>query len=220
MDIYHKIKTVFDRDHLTNYKTVICGKFSKPEFKYLKDNKWLFTEKVDGTNIRVIIRKRDTWTIEIRGRSDKANVPDGVTQYIHSKLSDFVKLGRCFEHAKLSEGFVACLYGEGFGPKIQKGGGKYRKDQGFVLFDVMINNVWLDRKDVVDISDKLEIEVVPVLSTGPLSFMVEMCQEGFNSRWGDFMAEGIVARPEVEMYNKQGKRIITKLKCKDFDRGK
>jgi len=28
--------------------------------------------------------------------------------------------------------------------------------------------------------------------------------------------EGIVARPEEEMYDRQGRRIITKIKCCDF----
>jgi hypothetical protein len=39
---------------------------------------------------------------------------------------------------------------------------------------------------------------------------------GVKSWWGDFDAEGIVARPQVELFTRAGHRIITKLKCKDF----
>lgn len=46
--------------------------------------------------------------------------------------------------------------------------------------------------------------------------MVNLVQKGFNSEWGDFLAEGIVARPSVELFSRNGKRIITKLKYKDF----
>ena len=52
MKEYHKIQSVFKRD-IANGK-IIEGKYSLPEFEYLKDNQWVFTEKVDGTNIRII----------------------------------------------------------------------------------------------------------------------------------------------------------------------
>jgi len=48
--------------------------------------------------------------------------------------------------------------------------------------------------------------------------MIAMVKEGFNSQWGNFIAEGIVARPSCELLDRRGNRIITKLKYKDFDR--
>ena len=48
--------------------------------------------------------------------------------------------------------------------------------------------------------------------------MIQRVQCGFDSRWGVFGAEGIVARPICELMNRQGERVITKLKCKDFPR--
>jgi hypothetical protein len=36
------------------------------------------------------------------------------------------------------------------------------------------------------------------------------------SRWGEFEAEGLVARPEVELFDRAGHRIITKIKAKDL----
>jgi len=41
-------------------------------------------------------------------------------------------------------------------------------------------------------------------------------EESLGSDKGDFEAEGIVARPAVELKNRTCSRIITKIKCKDF----
>ena len=52
MKEYHKIETIFERD-MDGNKKLIEGKFRNPLVEYLKDNEWVFTEKIDGTNIRV-----------------------------------------------------------------------------------------------------------------------------------------------------------------------
>ena len=48
---YHKIQTVFKRDPETKFKTLLMGEYSLPEFEYLKNNEWVFTEKIDGTKV-------------------------------------------------------------------------------------------------------------------------------------------------------------------------
>ncbi len=57
---------------------------------------------------------------------------------------------------------------------------------------------------------------MPIIGTGTLGDMVDNVKSGFNSQWGDFQAEGIIARPSIELKARNGGRIITKLKCKDF----
>jgi len=118
-------------------------------------------------------------------------------------------------HRNLSQPDVI-LYGEGYGPKIQKGGARYREDNSFVLFDINIAGWWLQRKDVEDIGKKLELDVVPIQAIGTLPELVWMVKRGRPSAWGDFPAEGTVARPEVELRSRAGHRIITKLKLRDF----
>jgi hypothetical protein len=54
MDIYHKIQTVFLRNTEDNFKSLLEGQFAKPEFEFLANNQWDWTEKVDGMNIRVM----------------------------------------------------------------------------------------------------------------------------------------------------------------------
>jgi len=57
---------------------------------------------------------------------------------------------------------------------------------------------------------------VPIIGMGTLHEMVELAKTGFKSRWGDFMAEGVVAKPAVELKSRNGERIITKIKYKDL----
>jgi len=68
MSEYHKIESVYKRDPETKYKNFLEGDFTRPEFEFLKDNKWVATEKVDGTNIRVYYDSDVTFM----GRTDKA----------------------------------------------------------------------------------------------------------------------------------------------------
>jgi hypothetical protein len=128
--------------------------------------------------------------------------------------SKFIPLLEVFKNTFDSE--KVCLYGEGYGEKIQKGGGNYRKDQGFVLFDIEIDDWWLRRDDIEKIALDLEIDIIPILGVGTLSDMVKIVRNNLRSRWGDFKAEGIVARPAIELKTRSGNRIITKIKHKDF----
>jgi RNA ligase len=208
MKEYHKIDTVFKRDQSTNFKTLLLGDYSQEAFDYLASNEWVWTEKVDGTNIRVICLPDHG--LSFRGKTDLASIPG----FLLNKLDErFHKLKPLLAQI-FPEG--ACLYGEGYGAKIQKGGGNYRPDQDFVLFDVKVGDWWLQRTDVQDIAKKLELDIVPVIGRGTLLEMVEWTRRGFKSFWGEFQAEGIVARPAVELKNRNGSRIITKIKHKDF----
>ncbi|MDB4567447.1 RNA ligase family protein [Pseudomonadales bacterium] len=208
MTKYHKIQTVYKRDKDNNFKTLLVGEYSLPCFEYLAENEWVFTEKVDGTNIRVMW---DGENITYGGRTDNAQIPatlySRLTEIFGGKESVFFDK---FGHGK------TCLYGEGHGAKIQKGGGNYCTGQDFVLFDVLAGEWWLKRADVVDVSETFNIGVVPVIGRGTLGDMCKMAQGGIVSNWGDFRAEGIVARPEIELKTRGGERIITKIKCKDF----
>ena len=207
MNEYHKIQTVYNRNPETKFKTLLEGEYSRPEFEYLANNEWIFTEKVDGTNIRINCSEEITFG----GRTDNAQIPAFLV----------TQLERLFHYSKIREVIAdsfpdgAVLYGEGYGGKIQKGS-KYRVDQSFVLFDVKVGEWWLQRKDVEDIAEKLKIDIVPILGEGTLQDMVNFCKQGIISSWGDFQAEGYVARPVTELKARNGQRIITKIKCRDF----
>ncbi len=204
MKEYHKINSVYKRDEKGKF---LLGQWSTPEIEYLKDLPWIWTEKVDGTNIRVIW---DGEKVKFNGKTDNAQ--------IYSKLTE--KLIELFpsDKFKIKDKPPMCLYGEGYGAKIQKGGGNYISDGvGFVLFDVLVDKWWLKRESCIEIAEEFNIHIVPVIGKGTLNDAIEMTRNGFKSRWGDFLAEGIVMKPKVDLWNRKGERIITKIKHKDFN---
>lgn len=211
MKEYQKIQTVYKRDPDNKFKTLLEGEFSTPEFEYLANCEWVGTEKVDGTNIRVMFDATEK-IVTVAGKTDRAEIP----KQLHSWLSKvFIERGDYFSRVFDGAQFV-CLYGEGYGAKIQKGGGKYSSEQLFVLFDVWVDGWWLRREDVDDIATHFDIDSVPVVFQGTLHNAIESCRQGFPSQWGEFIAEGLVLRPSVELKARNGKRIITKIKYKDF----
>ena len=206
MNQYHKIQTVYLRDPDNNYKTLLEGQFSKPEFEYLSDNDWVLTEKVDGTNIRVMYDQSD---IQFGGKTDRAQLPSPLVNRLNERF---------LPQQDVFQTFTApvCLYGEGYGPKIQKGGGNYRPDQDFVLFDVKVGDWWLKREDVEEVATMFNIDIVPIIVVCDLIQAVDIVKHGILSTWGNFPAEGVVARPKVELKARNGERIITKIKTNDF----
>lgn len=204
MKEYHKIQSVFKRDEKTH--KFIMGEYSLPEFQFLEDCLWSCTEKVDGMNIRV---QWENDRVYFGGRTDRAQLP----AFLYTKLYEL------FSTAKFVGLPPLCLYGEGYGARIQKGGGRYIPDGvGFVLFDVMIDGLWLRCDDVEDIAEKLAISTVPVVACCNISGAIAYVQ-GMESCWGDFPAEGLVLKPAVELQTRRGHRIITKIKQKDFQGG-
>lgn len=208
MSEYHKIQTIYKRDMAHPHKLLIEGEWSRPEFEYLANNVWTFTEKVDGTNIRVSVAPGRA--LVLGGRTDAAQ--------LHARL--VARLNSIFlpQEALLASMFTegAVLYGEGYGAGIQKAGVNYRQDKDFVLFDVRVGKWWLNRADVEGVAFALGLDVVPVIGAGTLHDAVALAKAGIGSTWGDFEAEGIVARPRVELQNRAGDRIIAKIKCRDF----
>jgi hypothetical protein len=170
MTEYHKIQSIFKRDMTSKRKTLIEGEWTLPEFEYLASNAWTFTENMDGTNIRVIFKDGG---ITFGGRTEDAQIPAKLVERLNERfLPLVVKLGEVFADG------AAVLYGEGYGAKIQKGGGNYRADQDFVLLDVRVGPWWLQRADVEDVAQKLGIDVVPVICEGTLHDAVAWAKRG------------------------------------------
>ena len=208
MKEYHKIQSVFKRSE--DGKKMLFGQYSLPEFEYLAENEWVFTEKVDGTNIRVMWQDGK---VTFGGKTDNAQIPAFLVTRLQELFLNDAAIAKFKE--KFPDG--CCLYGEGYGAKIQKGGGNYKADGvDFVLFDVNVAGWWLLREDMEEIAVLFGIEPVPIIGRGTLPHMVAMAEAGFDSTWGPFKAEGIVAKPVTELRTRRDERIVTKIKAKDF----
>ena len=215
MKEYHKIQTIFKREP-QGQRNIIIGDYSEPEFEYLKDNIWVFTEKVDGTNIRVMWNGQ---AVVFGGKTDNAQIPVNLLYKLQELFEGTAKRLIFEETFKSDEPPQVCLYGEGYGNKIQKAGADYIPNgNDFVLFDVKIGDWWLQRPDVEGIGKAFGLKVVPIIGEGTLNDALEMTKKGFKSTWGDFNAEGIVARPKTELKTRSGQRIITKIKYRDFNK--
>lgn len=206
MSEYHKINTMFKRDMEGNKKIVIDS-WVDPVIEYLKDNDWTFTEKVDGTNIRIAWDGKD---VVFGGKTDSAQIPNGIINRLNELFYSTPARARLRE--VFPDGDVV-LYGEGYGAKIQSGG-KYKQEQDFVLFDVRVGDLWLERHNVSDVAEKLKLESVPIIGNGTLQDAIDLVKNNLKSVWGDFEAEGIVARPTTELPALAGRSTESKLTCK------
>lgn len=212
---YHKIETLYERDPKT-FK-VQAGVFKNRTYTLLKQ--WRWTEKVDGTNIRIMWRPK-SWSVvadcemepslNFGGRSDNAQ--------IHADL--YNELTRLFTIPKFEANFSqteVVLYGEGYGAGIQKCGSGYSATKKFILFDVLVDGKWwLNHENVQDVAQKLGLDVVPDFGLMTLEEATAFVRGGFLSRLGPLPAEGLVGRPEETLFDKKGSRLIVKLKTKDF----
>lgn len=94
---YQKINTIFMRD----VKNVIMPyeSFTEPEFEYLRSLKWRGEEKIDGTNMRIEVKKglvaADDGTVhgvsfEVRfaGKTDNAQIPKNLEKHMKEKYTD------------------------------------------------------------------------------------------------------------------------------------
>lgn len=215
---YHKIQTIFKRDINGRDSKIIEGQYSMPEFEYLKDNVWVFDEKVDGTNIRVMW---DGANVTFNGKTDNAQMPVFLMQKLQQLFDTTpkrLKFKEMFGELNIEDGETqqVCFYGEGYGAKIQSGGNYIRDGVDFVLFDVKVGDLWLERENVEIIAQNFDIKVTPIIGEGTLQDAVEMTRKGFKSQWGDFTAEGLIIRPKVNLRTRRGERIISKIKHKDF----
>lgn len=209
---YPKIETLFDRNKETFRVDVTKDRL--PEFGVI--DHWRVTEKVDGTNIRVAwLPGGKVW---FGGRTDAAQMPARIMAYLQATFTA-ERMGLALQsNGDRIEPVV--LYGEGYGPTIQKGGGLYRSDVSFRLFDVRVGRWWLRWSDVEEIAARLGIRTVPCFGVMNRNSAIALVSRRSLTAEQDGGAgcdhEGIVARSEPLLLTRSGDRVMWKLKAKDF----
>ncbi len=204
--IYPKIDTLFQRNPNT-YK-INTDQVRDPIFNLI--SKWEVTEKIDGTNIRIVLNDGNLYFL---GRTEKAEIPKPLENWLFENVSK-EKLLEVFE------GKDVVLYGEGYGSKIQQGEG-YSPIQKFILFDIKIGQFWLKRNSIEEIATNMDLDVVPLIGEMTTDEIIELVKTGFPSKIGNYpISEGIIARTSTPLQDMKNNRLIFKLKYSDFERQK
>ena len=203
MSEYHKIETLYERD-LATFK-VKPEILKNPVYGLIKS--WRWTEKIDGTNIRVIWQDGK---LSFGGKTDNAQIHGDLIRYLYETFP-VANLQAVFPEANV------VLYGEGYGAGIQKGG-DLSPTKAFILFDVRVGKWWLSHENVADVAQKLGIQMVPDFGEMTLEDATALVRAGFRSKLNGSkaIAEGLVGRPLEALYDKKFSRLIVKLKTKDF----
>ena len=224
---YHKINALYNRwrkdlDPIETlplnkkYGDFKDGEFAQSEFEYLFNNQWIWSEKLDGTNIRIYANWSEQYgihTFEVKGKDENSSIPKDLLEWIKNWI---------YENSQIVSDLFAAediiLYGEGVGTKIQKVGHNFGS-QHFKLFDVYINGFWLQKDDVLDIANKLSLDT-PITWIGTIQDAIDKVKTLPVSSFGNFTIEGYVGQPIVRLNDAKQKRIVTKIKVCDFVKGK
>ena len=184
------------------------------------------TEKVDGTNMSIYLipvfegdgNNVYTYLMEVHGKSEKAQLNPKLLENIYRKWP-IEKLVEVFTRDGVGPTETIILYGEGYGVGIQKGGNYIKNDVDFRLFDIRIGNFWLERDALEDIAKKLEMDIVPIIGYFTIDAAIDYVKRGFKSTIAenkDYDAEGLVLKAPFGLLQRNGSRIMTKIKTCDF----
>lgn len=157
-------------------------------------------------------------------------------------IKEFVPVSEFFEHnwlaidEKSKEAIpdidrvpkMYTIYGEGYGAKIQACGSQYLADSNKVIgFDVKVtyNNgdeLYLLNKNRDEIMNKMGMPIVPTIGYFTIQEAIDYVKRGFVSHVAEnnkgFIAEGLVCKSPVGLKNRQGQRIIFKVKTCDWNK--
>lgn len=211
MITYTKIETVFERS-TEGSKLLIMGKYRNKAVEYLANNTWICTEKIDGTNIGVFW---DGHKVSFQGRTERSQIPNHLLKKLDEMFGDN-STEELFEQIFGEKQVI--LFGEGYGHKIQNGDTYIPNDCSFILFDVydVDSGLWLTRESIEDIAAAFELDVVPIVMEGTIFEAIEYVKRHPMSMIGSCYMEGLVCKPAVDMLDREGKRLIVKIKYCDF----
>ena len=182
------------------------------------------------------------FNVYIKGKTDNANIPSHLEKYMKETFTEdkvFAALGIekqipiekwpehgwCVSKDDLTPVYdkiptLYTIYGEGYGMKIQKGGGRYLSNSvSFIGFDVKVNDTYLLRDNAMSIFAKLECDTVPYFGQMTIDEAIDMVRTGFTSKVSEdktLIAEGLVLSSPIGLKNRRGERLIVKIKHEDY----
>lgn len=224
---YPKINTIFTRDKFITVKRkgiIHEGILSEEAFKTIKF--WNVSEKIHGENTRIYIdfipgnlEPPHVW-IGSRNDTDTPNINEDLLADIKTHLTEDALL-RAFTNGSFSTGNCprhVMIFGEGFGGDIHHGH-NYRDSPEFIVFDIVIDNWFLEYNSVADISRKLNLQSVPIINknmnTDDIVDYVKSQPDSIVANKSHVM-EGVVATSSPLLLTRKGYPVRFKLKTKDF----
>ena len=221
MKPYASIETVFTRDKETN--KLNFGEIRMPEVECVRE--WTISEKVDGTNIRVIYTLDG---IQVKGRTDKADLPSEAEDVVlrstplHQKAINYFT---AYRERDLPLEWSVTLYGELYGPGINKGG-VYSPVKKFRAFDLLLGESWWTDDDemrricldlgVPTMPRLANIEKIPTTKDELLSIIPYSLVAENDNNTQSVVAEGIVGKPSHVLLDRHGHRVMWKLTGREF----
>lgn len=204
--IYPHIWNVWRRHHQT--QKLIPYDWHLPEFGYLAGNTWVFSHKLSGVHVRI------AWTPEDWTPGDPPSVTyggrrrdDGLPPELQAHLREVVRLRQLDALFRTQPAF---LFGEGLGAGPDTGDGRKPETPSFHLFDIYTDR-WLSVEEVWEIAQALRLLTPRVVGTGPLLEGIQLVRSAATEG-----QVGLVARPLIPLMADRGRRVIGKLKRRDF----
>lgn len=194
------------------YGLIMPGNYTWRMFENI--SRWHVTEKIHGQNIRIGWNPDMVQPMTYWGRKGgESSIQKGLLPYLKDLFTPEL-IAQAFDED--TTGVV--LYGEGYGPGIQSW--HYGLDRSeFILFDVLVGNVWLEQSSVTEVADKLGIKGVPIL--GENMSTVDAVMKCYGEPWSQVALghpmEGVVARSQPLVLHRVKKTPIQwKLKVSDY----
>lgn len=209
---YPKIPTVCVRDMSGTKK--LTDEFASDALKALQEILWVGTEKIDGTNAGIVW---DGHKIGFQGRTEATAVNAKHFAYLQETFQT-EEVAQIFEQ-KFGERPVV-LFGELIGGGVQ--GDIYTDKPTFIGFDLLLTafgelpEIWANQYYKNEICEALGIMPAPIVFRGTLREAINFVKATPLSNGGTCLMEGLVLRPTTELRDNQGKRIICKVKAKDY----
>ena len=177
---------------------------------------WVATEKLHGANFSL-------WTdgVEVKAARRSGFIPEDESFYGHKPVLEKYKPLILELYGFINKPFV--LFGELVGEGIQKGV-SYCEGKDFYVFDIATvvdeQLIFADFSEAnVQHLESLGFKVVPILGRGTYEQILAI-DNLFNSTFGEFTAEGYVAKPVVSHTLSNGSRVGIKSKNQKFSERK
>lgn len=227
---YDKILAPLARDTAKS-KYVDIMKFSRPEFEMLANVKWNWTLKIDGSNVNVIW---DGERVSYVGHTDKTLFNERTKKFLDETFCTS-EAETVFEDlygeqpVKISMEFVSKDMSQNYG----------YIDGAVFIFDIFngsTGKVWTSEETLDAFVSKFEgnnVFVAPFIgymniwNAIDVAKAYEVIWNRHPERWseedkiknplGPYVIEGLIGRLPYELFDNNGNRVITKVKCKDYD---